>query len=243
MVASDFPEVHLICNEKNLLFTRAHNQALKIALGDYFLVLNPDTEIPPQTLKSMVGFLERNPEIGAVGCQERRPDNSVEYTGSKLSTPWIELIERSSLRQLYHFRQKLYDYRMKDWNRKSSRDVDVLTNCFFMLPTNVLKEMNGHEERLLLYFSENDLCLRLKQSRRRVHFLADYYYIHHGQKSSIQLVEANTIFRRDMFTYYLLHFGLFFVVVMKIAFWLIDPLVKFYEHVRIISEKAISKSH
>ena len=45
MVATKFPKVHLIANKENVGFARANNQALKMAQGEYVLLLNPDTII------------------------------------------------------------------------------------------------------------------------------------------------------------------------------------------------------
>ncbi|MBT4774106.1 MAG: glycosyltransferase, partial [Crocinitomicaceae bacterium] len=43
MVRSKFPFVKLIENKKNTGFSKANNQAIQIAKGEYILLLNPDT--------------------------------------------------------------------------------------------------------------------------------------------------------------------------------------------------------
>ena len=45
MVRQKFPEYHLIDNKVNLGFSKANNQAMKIAKGEYVLLLNPDTVV------------------------------------------------------------------------------------------------------------------------------------------------------------------------------------------------------
>src|SRR3989304_9040399 len=61
-IRKDFPKVTLIANKKNLGFSKANNQALKKAKGDYLLVLNPDTELKPDTLAKMIDFMRKNRE-------------------------------------------------------------------------------------------------------------------------------------------------------------------------------------
>ena len=46
MVREKFPQVTLIENAKNVGFAAANNQGLTLATGRYWMLLNPDTEIP-----------------------------------------------------------------------------------------------------------------------------------------------------------------------------------------------------
>jgi len=59
MLESDFPEVKLIRNQKNLGFARANNQGLKISLGKYVLLLNPDTQLEEGCISTLISFLSR----------------------------------------------------------------------------------------------------------------------------------------------------------------------------------------
>ena len=48
MVKQKFPEAHVIENKKNTGFSFANNQAMRIAKGEYVLLLNPDTVVEEQ---------------------------------------------------------------------------------------------------------------------------------------------------------------------------------------------------
>ena len=41
----DYPNLHIIANARNVGFSRANNQAVRLAKGDYVLFINPDTLI------------------------------------------------------------------------------------------------------------------------------------------------------------------------------------------------------
>ncbi|MCK4699453.1 MAG: glycosyltransferase, partial [Bacteroidales bacterium] len=45
MIRKNFPAVKLIRNNENYGFSRANNQAIKKAGGEYILLLNPDTMV------------------------------------------------------------------------------------------------------------------------------------------------------------------------------------------------------
>ena len=49
MLKEKFPQVQLIANKENLGFSKANNQAIKIAKGEYVLLLNPDTVVEENT--------------------------------------------------------------------------------------------------------------------------------------------------------------------------------------------------
>ena len=54
MVRKRFPEVKVIANHDNKGFSAANNQAIKIAEGDYILLLNPDTVVEEDTFRKSV---------------------------------------------------------------------------------------------------------------------------------------------------------------------------------------------
>ena len=70
MVRDQFPQVHLIANTENTGFGSANNQAIRIARGRHILILNPDTIIQEDTLKTMVRFMDEHPDAGALGVSD-----------------------------------------------------------------------------------------------------------------------------------------------------------------------------
>ena len=50
MIKDEFPRVKLIANTENVGFAKANNHAIKLASGDYILLLNPDMLVNPDTL-------------------------------------------------------------------------------------------------------------------------------------------------------------------------------------------------
>jgi GT2 family glycosyltransferase len=227
MVRKGFPRVRLIANAENRFFTRAHNQALEIAQGKYFLILGSDTEIPPGTLKGLVRFLDAQPDVGAVGCREIWPDGTVERIGSLFSTPQMEIIESTQLHSVAWVRPFVNRYRIVDWDRDTSREVDVLTDCFLMVRKELLQRISGYDEQFLLYYTENDLCLRIWQSGYRVFLNADYIYVHHRHQSTKQ--EGQTyirkIYAQDRLRYYRKHFGVTGMILVKTGIPLVNSIM------------------
>jgi len=65
-LASEYPQVHLLRNNRNVGFCRGHNQAIRITDSPYVLCLNPDVVVGPEWIAQAVHLLERRPDIGAL---------------------------------------------------------------------------------------------------------------------------------------------------------------------------------
>ena len=64
-----FPEVTFIENKDNPGFAKANNQAIRISRGEYVLLLNPDTVIGEESVRSLCFFMDEHPEAGGIGVK------------------------------------------------------------------------------------------------------------------------------------------------------------------------------
>ena len=69
MVEEKFQEVKLIANKENLGFSKANNQAIRIARGEYILLLNPDTVVEEDCFLKIVEFMDKTPDAGGLGVK------------------------------------------------------------------------------------------------------------------------------------------------------------------------------
>src|SRR6056300_719832 len=70
MVKAKFPEITLIENENNVGFSKANNQLLEVAQGEFVCILNPDTVVAENTFQNLLQFSEaKSKNLGIVGCR------------------------------------------------------------------------------------------------------------------------------------------------------------------------------
>ena len=69
MVRERFPEVKLIANTKNVGFSTANNQAIRLSKGEFVLLLNPDTVVREDTFQVCLSFMATHPDAGALGVR------------------------------------------------------------------------------------------------------------------------------------------------------------------------------
>jgi GT2 family glycosyltransferase len=83
------PGVTVSRNRSNLGFSAANNRGVAIASGCYLLFLNPDAVIDPQTLTTMVRFMDSHGDVGASTCFVRPPDGTLDDAAHRaFPTPW-----------------------------------------------------------------------------------------------------------------------------------------------------------
>ncbi len=70
--AIDDPRIRLVHNHENLGIPRTRNRGLELARGEYLALLDSDDFAYPNRLALQVEFLDRNPEVAAVGGWARR---------------------------------------------------------------------------------------------------------------------------------------------------------------------------
>jgi GT2 family glycosyltransferase len=203
MVRNEFPQVVLLTPGRNIWFCGGNNLGIQAAHGEYALLLNPDT-IPSQiSLEAMVRFMDAHPEYAGVTSQLRYPNGEIQRTCSRVPTYRYLILTQTPLRwMLSGIRKKAEKVHWYGgWTRDSDNDVGVVPgSCLLMRRAELLLE-----DRLLLYFPEDDLAQR--NSGHWFRFLSSSYIVHR-EKSATRNALATRIYFRDLIVYTRKHHGL-----------------------------------
>ncbi|MCD6471376.1 glycosyltransferase family 2 protein, partial [bacterium] len=66
-IEKKYKNIYILRNSKNLGFSRAHNQGIKLTNSKYVFVLNPDVILEPTFLEEIIKKAEKNKKIAAFG--------------------------------------------------------------------------------------------------------------------------------------------------------------------------------
>jgi hypothetical protein len=188
MVQANFPGVTLIANDRNLSFATGSNQALRATTSPFVLLLNPDTEVRPGALRVLLNALREDPRIGAVAPQLILPDGSVQRSVRGFPEPAAIAYEASGLARLFPRRPAVNQYRLRDWDHTTRRDVDQPMASALGLRRAALDQVGLFDEAFPLYFNDVDLCYRLRQAGWRIVFVPEAKVAHcYGQSSTWQV--------------------------------------------------------
>ena len=210
MVRDRFPAVRLIVNADNFFFTAAHNQAMELSRGRHVLILNSDVEIHAGTLPTLVDYLDTHPEVGIATTKMVFPDGRLQRNCSRFASFASLLLDYTFLGFMLASRhQRIREhFWYADWDRLSEREVDVAPGSFLMVRRSAIEAAGKFDERLRLYFGEDDWCQRIQQAGFKIIYLPTGKAIH-PEGASVHQVKrlARRIYFEDMRIYASKYFG------------------------------------
>ncbi len=183
VVHERFPQVRLIENRENVGFARANNQAVRESMGRYVLLLNPDTEVKPGALETLVRFMDDHPEAGAAGARLINPDSTLQSSCHPAPTLFGEFWRLFHLDALWPYAC----YNMARWDLAMPREVDVVQGACMILRREALDQVGLLDEDYFIYSEEVDLCHRLRRHGWKVYWVPQAVVVHHGGQSTQQV--------------------------------------------------------
>lgn len=205
---SGFPGVHFIANQENKGFSRANNQALKVAKGKYILFLNPDTILPEDIFSICISFLERNPDAGALGV--RMVDGSGQYLKESkrgFPSPWAAFCKLSGLTALFPHSRWLAKYYEGHLPEDRTSPVPVLSGAFLLAGCQVLERTGGFDEQFFMYAEDIDLSYRIIGEGFTNYYIADTTILHFKGESTPKDTRRVRLFYKAMSQFRRKHFS------------------------------------
>jgi GT2 family glycosyltransferase len=151
MIKSDFPNVVLLKNKKNLGFGKANNKALDIARGIYIFYLNSDTILLNNAAKIFYDFWAQYPEqshLGALGCILLNSGLKPTHSFGNFSSAQQELSEKFFKTSRTH----------NPLTPPLPFEVEYIAGAALFLKNDSFARF---DERFFLYFEDSDLQLQL----------------------------------------------------------------------------------
>jgi N-acetylglucosaminyl-diphospho-decaprenol L-rhamnosyltransferase len=181
MLRSQFPQVRLIQNDRNVGFARANNQALAASRGRYALLLNSDALLSASALQAMLKLAESEPRAGIVGACLLNADGSFQASYTLFPHLWQEFLILSGLGRLFYGRW--YPSRGPEEN-KEPHIVDYVEGACLLVRREAFEEVGGLDEDYFMYAEEVDWCYAMREKGWQVWYQPAARVIHLGGGSS-----------------------------------------------------------
>ncbi len=162
MELKKYPEVYVQINKENVGYVRGNNQGAHRANGEYILIVNPDIVWrKSDTLKKLVAYMDKNPEVGIAGPKQINDDDgSVAMTVRAFPKLTMQVARRTFLRKLPILKKKVAYDEMQHLDYEKEQDVDWLQSSFWIVRNSLWKKWGGLNKNYFLFMSDPDLCFR-----------------------------------------------------------------------------------
>lgn len=158
--------VTLITAERNGGFAYGNNVALRHAysqgrIPDYFYLLNPDAEVRPGAIETLVQFLDQRPDAGLAASSIEEANGQLWPWAFRFPS-WVSELESglsfgpvTKLLEKHMVRRRMGDV---------AEQVDWFPGASMMMRREVVDDIGGLDEAYFLYFEETDYLMRAKEA-------------------------------------------------------------------------------
>jgi GT2 family glycosyltransferase len=180
-IKQEFPTIKIIENKVAVGFGEANNQALSLARGEYLFLLNNDTVLVNDAVKTMADFLDKNQQAGAVTCKLFEADGiTVQKNCRSFPTPFGTFFGRASLLTRI-FPKNPWSVRnlLADSDYESEKQVDWCSGAAIMVKRKVYEKTGGFDNQtFFMYWEDTDWCKRIRDAGWQIWFNPNAKIIH-----------------------------------------------------------------
>jgi len=197
MVSEKFPWVKLIKNPHNYGFSKGNNLGIKRARGKYILLLNSDTKVFPRTLRVMVGFMEKNPDVGLSTCRVELSDGSLDPACHRgFPTPWNAFTYFLGLERFFPRSRLFAGYHLGWLDLKKTHEIETPSGAFYFIRREVLDQVGFLDEDFFMYGEDIDFSYRVKKGGWKIMFVPQTKITHYKKKSGRKKEEQGRLTRK-----------------------------------------------
>jgi hypothetical protein len=218
MVRATYPSVEVIASDINGGYSYGNNLGLR-ALGfrgasdvdrdapRYALLLNPDTELPPDALDKMIHFMDSRPDIGVAGPKLALEDGSLDLACRRsFPTPIVSLYRFSGLSRLFPHSPHFGRYNMTHVDPDQEIEVDSVVGAYMQVRREAIAAVGLLDETFFMYGEDLDWAYRIKKAGWKVFYHPQVVVKHVKRAASRKSRKAQFEFQRAMLIFYRKHY-------------------------------------
>lgn len=168
---SALPHVRILETADNIGYGKGNEIGMRQAHTPYVLIINPDNELLPDALETMMQVMEKDPTIGIVAPKLLHEDGTVRDSARSFPRLSDTIIKRTFLATIFSDRMDYYLQRNFDAN--TARDVDWVVGACMLIRRTLLEKIGSFDPRFFLFFEDMDLCRRCWNAGFRVRYVPE----------------------------------------------------------------------
>ncbi|MCY3945953.1 MAG: glycosyltransferase family 2 protein [Anaerolineaceae bacterium] len=218
MLRQEFPQVGVIANPVNSGYPAGNNLGLRqLGYEDagrvredaprHAMLLNPDTEVPPDALARLVDYMDARPEIGIAGPRLMLPDGSLDLACRRsFPSPQLSLYRFTGLARLFPRHRQFGRYNMTFADPGQELEVDAVVGACMIVRREAIAQAGLLDEDFFMYGEDLDWAWRIKAAGWKVYYQPQVVVQHVKRAASRQSRRASHEFQRAMLIFYRKHY-------------------------------------
>ena len=204
------PEVKLIINSRNEGYTKAMNQALRLSKGKYKVVVNPDTELFPESIDVMINHMKSAKDIGIIGPKVINNDGSFQKSCRRgIARPAAVFSYFLGLSERYPLNKKFTGYHLNHLDENTIHEVIGVSGSCMLINNKLISEIGYFDERYFAYQEDSDYCLMAIDNGWKIYYNPNATAKHYGGRGGAHSLPSKALFEwhRSYYRYYDKHFS------------------------------------
>jgi len=204
MLEEKFPGITLIANKVNVGFSKANNQAIRIAKGEYILLL-----VEEDSFVKITGFMDKTPEAGGLGV--KMIDGKGRFLPESkrgLPTPEVAFWKMFGFSKLFPHSKRFARYHLGYLDNDQIHEVEVLAGAFMLLRRETLDKVGLLDEDYFMYGEDIDLSYRITKGGYKNYYFPETTIIHYkGESTKKGSINYVKVFYNAMIIFAKKHFS------------------------------------
>ncbi len=186
--------IHFLENKTNPGFSKANNQGIRFAGGEYILLLNPDTVVGENVLSNVCHFIDDNPTSGAIGVKMiNGAGQFLPESKRGFPSPWASFCKMFGLASIFPKSPLFGAYNLLYLDEDKIHQVPILAGAFMMIRKKALDKAGVLDEAFFMYGEDIDLSYRIEKAGYKNYYLPERIIHYKGEstnKGNIKYMDA-----------------------------------------------------
>ena len=164
-------DVRLIASQRNDGFAGAINRAMGTARGPLVFLLNPDCQLAPRSVATLVEFLKTHPEVAAAAplLEDHRGNSQRDFLIRRFPTLATFVADLLAINKIWPSNPITSDYRCRDLDLSQPRPVDQPAAAALLMRREVFDEIGPLDEQFSpAWFEDVDYCRRIAGAGKEI---------------------------------------------------------------------------
>jgi hypothetical protein len=205
-----FSFAKIIYAEKNGGFAYGNNVGIQAALGDYILLLNPDTYLTDNSIQKLYDRVRTKNDVMIAGPKLLFTDGSNQsyFTPKSYLTLWKLICDQLYLQRIFKKIRLFNSYFRTYMDYGNESYVEQVSGAAFLISRKVIDSIGLLDENYFMYFEESDYCYQaVRRGIKLLYFPESTIYHIGGLMAQSNWERTSSTFVESLKYYFTKNFG------------------------------------